>query len=294
MLTAFHDHPLAFLLVIAVLGLAVGSFLNVVIHRLPIMIKRAWVHECRAWLNAEDDQTESVARNDANQPYNLIMPRSQCPDCGHRITALENIPVFSYLALRGRCAECRAPISLQYPLIEALAAALSLTVAWRFGYSWEAIAALLFTWALIALAAIDLKTKLLPDSIILPMLWVGLLANTGDVFTNLQSSVLGAVFGYLSLWCVYHLFKFLTGKEGMGYGDFKLLAMVGAWTGWQALPLVVLLSSVVGATVGIGQIFVKGRDRNMPIPFGPYLAIAGWITLLWGPQIIQWYLRHMV
>lgn len=294
MLAFLQQHPAVFLLAISVLGLMVGSFLNVVIHRLPIMMRRAWADECREWLNEEDGQAASAANTEPEQPFNLIVPRSQCPNCGHKISALENVPVLSYLALRGRCAACRAPISLQYPLIEGLTALLSLTVAWRFGYGWETVAALLFTWALIALAVIDIHNKLLPDSITLPILWLGLLVNIGDLFTELESSVLGAVFGYLSLWSVYHLFRLLTGKEGMGYGDFKLLAMLGAWAGWQTLPLTILLSSALGAVVGIALIAIKGRDHNVPIPFGPYLAAAGWIALLWGPQITQWYLRHIV
>jgi leader peptidase (prepilin peptidase)/N-methyltransferase len=292
MLNVFQQHPAAFLLAIAIFGLIVGSFLNVVIHRLPIMMRRAWAQECREWLNA-DGHTGVAPSNESDRRYNLIVPRSQCPDCGHRITAKENIPVISYLSLRGRCAACGAPISLQYPLIEALTALLSLTVAWHFGYGWETVAALPLTWALIALAGIDFHTKLLPDSITLPMLWLGLVVNMGGLFTDLQSSVLGAACGYVSLWSVYHVFRLLTGKEGMGHGDFKLLAMLGAWSGWQTLPLVILLSSVVGAAVGIALIIIKGRDRSNPIPFGPYLAVAGWIAFLWGPQITQWYLRHM-
>lgn len=294
MLTALQDHPAVFLIAIAILGLVIGSFLNVVIYRLPIMMQRTWADECREWLSAAGSTAEIPSDKTFESPFNLVVPRSQCPACGHKITALENIPLISYLALRGRCAACRAPISPQYPIIEILTAILSLIVAWRFGYGWETSAALLFTWALIALSAIDFHVKLLPDAITLPSLWLGLLVNMTGLFTDLQASVLGAVCGYLSLWCVYHLFKLLTGKEGMGYGDFKLLAMLGAWMGWQMLPLTILLSSVVGATVGIALIIVKGRDRDNPIPFGPYLAAAGWIALLCGPQITQWYLRHLL
>jgi leader peptidase (prepilin peptidase) / N-methyltransferase len=291
MLAAFQDHPAVFVLAITLLGLAVGSFLNVVVHRLPVMLKRAWATECREWLNAQDNQPEQDA---VGEPYNLVTPRSQCPACGRRITAFENIPLLSYLALRGRCAACHTRISPRYPLVEGLTALLSFTVAWRYGYAWATLGALAFTWALIALSAIDLQTTLLPDSITIPWLWLGLLANTGGVFTNLHSSLLGAVFGYLVLWCIYHLFRLVTGKEGMGYGDFKLLAMIGAWTGWQALPLVILLSSAVGACVGIILMVMRGRDRNVPIPFGPYLAVAGWIALLWGDRISAWYLQQML
>jgi leader peptidase (prepilin peptidase) / N-methyltransferase len=293
MFSVFQTHPVIFLVSMTLLGLIVGSFLNVVIHRLPIMMQRGWEAECRAFFGETDGRQHSIeARPEA--AFNLIVPRSQCPHCGHDIRAVENIPVISYLALRGRCSQCHAPISAQYPAVEALTAALSLLAAWRYGYGWETLAALALTWALIALAGIDLKTKLLPDAITLPVLWLGLLANMAGLFTDLQSAVLGAVFGYLSLWGVYQLFKLLTGKEGMGYGDFKLLAMLGAWTGWQALPLIILLSSLVGAIVGVGLIAFKGRDRNIPIPFGPYLAAAGWIAFMWGPQITEWYLRQML
>lgn len=293
MLAVLEAHPAAFALTVAILSLAIGSFLNVVIHRLPIMMKRGWTDECREWLE-ENSQTKIPAGIKSDQPYNLIVPRSRCSTCGHQISVWENIPIISYLGLRGRCSACRTPISPQYPLVEALTAILSLIVAMHYGYGWQTIGALLFTWALIALAVIDLHTKLLPDSITLPMLWIGVLANVGGLFIDLQSSVLGAVCGYLSLWCVYHLFKLLTGKEGMGYGDFKLLAMLGAWGGWQTLPLIILLSSVVGAAFGLSLIVIKGRDRNIPMPFGPFLAVAGWVALLWGPQITEWYLLHML
>ncbi|MGH8501845.1 MAG: prepilin peptidase [Gammaproteobacteria bacterium] len=288
MLSQLQDNVWFFLLAAGLLGLAAGSFLNVVIHRLPIMMRRAWRRECQEWLNSKDGHIDTAAE----ERYNLLVPRSHCPNCGHRIGVLENIPIISFTALGGRCAKCHTPISRRYPLIEALTALLSIAVAWRFGFAWVTAAVLLFTWALIALAAIDLETKLLPDSITLPALWLGVLLNMGGVFTDLQSSVLGAIFGYLSLWFVYHVFKLLTGKEGMGFGDFKLLAMLGAWAGWQALPLIILLSSALGALVGVSLILLLGRDRNIPIPFGPYLAVAGWIALLWGAPITDWYLRH--
>lgn len=286
----FLNHPASFLVVVALFSLLVGSFLNVVIHRLPIMLRRQWASECRELLSLPGATNGGVA----TKPYNLILPRSACPACGHKITALENIPVISYLMLRGKCSECGAAISAQYPIVEALTGILSLVVAWRFGYSWETAGALALTWALIALSVIDLRTKLLPDLITLPFLWLGILINTGGLFTDLHSSVLGAVFGYLSLWSVYHVFRLLTGKEGMGYGDFKLLGMLGAWMGWQMLPLIILLSSLVGAIVGLSLILFRQHDRQIPIPFGPYLATAGWIALLWGEQITQAYLVFLL
>ncbi len=289
MLSVLQTHPIAFLAAATLLGLIVGSFLNVAIHRLPIMMKRAWAAECREFL-AEEGNLPSGQEEVTQIPYNLVTPRSHCPHCGHKIGVLENIPVISYLALRGRCTECRTRIPVQYPVVEIISALLSLVVALRYGFSWTSSAALVYTWTLIVLSAIDLRTQILPDSITLAGLWLGLLANTGGLFTDLESAVLGAVFGYLSLWSVYHLFKSLSGKEGIGYGDFKLLAMLGAWAGWQALLMIILLSSLVGAVVGIGLIVVKGRDRNIPIPFGPYLATAGWVILLWGPHVTEWYL----
>ena len=283
----FLSSPESFLVIVTILGLLVGSFLNVVIYRLPKMLNQQWRRDCQEWLS--DSNTESDSEK---HPLNLFTPGSHCPHCGHKITALENIPLISYLLQKGRCSECQAPISLQYPVIEALTAFLSLVVAWRFGYSWQTAAALLLSWALIVLSVIDLRTTLLPDIITVPFIWVGLLLNITESFTDLSSSVLGAVFGYLSLWCVYHIFRMITGKEGMGYGDFKLLAMLGAWLGWQSLPLIVILSSFLGAMIGIGLVLLKRHDKNIPIPFGPYLAGAGWIALLWGNQITDTYFSY--
>jgi leader peptidase (prepilin peptidase)/N-methyltransferase len=283
----FLNHPTIFLVVVTLLGLIVGSFLNVVIYRLPMIIKHQWSRECREWLSIDDEAT-----NEASRPFNLVTPRSECPKCGHKITAIENIPIISYLVLGGKCSECRTSISIQYPLVEALTAIFSLLVAWHFGYSWQTAAALLLTWALIALSVIDLQTKLLPDSITLPFVWLGLIVNTSHLFTGLGSSVWGAVAGYLSLWSIYQLFKLLTGKEGMGYGDFKLLALLGAWLGWQVLPLIIILSSIIGASTGIALLLVKGHDKNIPIPFGPYLALGGWVGILWGTQLTQAYLGY--
>lgn len=266
------------------LGLVVGSFLNVVIHRLPIMMERAWREQCRELLEQTEGESEG--------PFNLVVPRSRCPSCGHLIGALENIPLLSFLLQRGRCRHCGAAIGARYPFIEAFTALLTAAVVWHFGPTWEAAGAMLLTWALVALAFIDLDHHLLPDDITLPFLWLGLILALFGLFTDLQSAVLGAITGYLALWSIYHLFRLFTGKEGMGYGDFKLLAMLGAWMGWQQLPMVILFSSLVGAVVGISLILLRGHDRNIPIPFGPYLAAAGWLALLWGNDMANWYLGY--
>jgi len=276
---------------IGFLGLVVGSFLNVVIYRLPVMMQREWHTHC-AELSAESSDTTSPAAGEVEERFNLSTPRSRCPHCGHQITALENIPIFSYLWLRGRCSDCSASISLRYPTIEAVTALLSIAIAWHFGFSWQALTGLVFTWALIALTMIDFDHQLLPDSITLPLLWLGLLLSLWEFTVDSPTAIIGAVAGYLSLWAVYWAFKLITGKDGMGYGDFKLLAVLGAWMGWQMLPVIILLSSLVGAAVGISLILLRGRDRNIPIPFGPYLAAAGWIALLWGHDITQAYLQY--
>ncbi len=277
----FLREPLAFTLLAAVLGLFVGSFLNVVIHRLPRMMERDWLAQA-AELRGEEPP--------AQERFNLATPRSRCPHCGHLITALENIPVVSYLLLRGRCRHCDAPISRRYPVVELLSAALSGYAAWHFGFGLAALGAILFLWAMIALAFIDLDTQLLPDDLTLPLLWLGLAFNLGRTFTDLPSAVIGAMAGYLSLWSVYWLFKLATGKEGMGFGDFKLLAAIGAWLGWQLLPLTILFSSLVGAVVGIALIVLARHGRSVPIPFGPYLAAAGVLALFWGESITRAYL----
>ncbi|RMD71447.1 MAG: prepilin peptidase [Gammaproteobacteria bacterium] len=269
------------LLSAALLGLVVGSFLNVVIHRLPIMLERRWRRECATFLGQE---VEEGARLD------LLYPPSHCPHCGHRIKAGENIPLLSYLLLRGRCSACRAPISPRYPLVEFLTAALSVLVVWRFGPSLQAAFALPLVWALIALSFIDLDRQILPDEITLPVLWAGLLASLIPVFADPESSILGAAAGYLLLWGVYQAFRLLTGKEGMGYGDFKLLALLGAWLGWQALPLIILIASLAGSLVGIALILLKGHHRDTPIPFGPFLALGGFIALLWGQEIMRFWI----
>jgi leader peptidase (prepilin peptidase)/N-methyltransferase len=280
----FEQSPAFFITSITLLGALVGSFLNVVIHRLPLMMERQWRQQC-----AELDPQQTPA---AAETYNLAQPGSSCPHCGHKIRPWENIPVVSYLMLRGKCSGCGAHISLRYPIIEAVTATLSGFATWHFGFGWEAAAALLLTWILIPLTVIDIDHQLLPDSITLPFLWVGLLLNLSGTFTDINSAIIGAIAGYLTLWSVYWVFKLIHGKEGMGYGDFKLLALLGAWMGWQLLPLIILLSSLVGAVIGIGLILFRGRDHNIPIPFGPYLAIAGWIALYWGEAITSSYL-HM-
>lgn len=276
-------NPPVLLTFTGLLGLVVGSFLNVVIHRLPKMMEHDWRSQCAEFL-------DGVAPPEQQQPYNLVVPRSRCPNCNHQITALENVPVVSYLALRGRCSDCGWRIPLRYPAIELLTGLISIIVVWRFGLTVQAGGALLLSCALIALSFIDFDTQYLPDSITLPFLWLGLAFNVAGIYTTSQASVIGAIAGYLTLWSVFHLFRLITGKEGMGYGDFKLLALFGGWLGWSALPLIVLLSSVIGAVVGITLIALRGHDKNIPIPFGPYLAIAGWIALMWGNQLVDAYL----
>ncbi|HEY8607255.1 MAG TPA: A24 family peptidase [Noviherbaspirillum sp.] len=271
--------------VAAVFGLLIGSFLNVVIHRVPKMMQR---------------ESDNYVAQESGQPlphtdrYNLMAPRSACPHCGHQITALENIPVLSYIALRGRCVSCKAPISARYPAVELLTGLLSAALVWHFGSGIQGLATLLFAYLLVALTFIDADTQLLPDDLTLPLLWAGLLLNLNATFVPLSEAVIGAVAGYLVLWAVYWLFKLLTGKEGMGYGDFKLLAALGAWLGWKMLPVIILLSSLVGAVVGIALIVFARHGRNKPIPFGPYLALAGIIALFYGKELVQAYLGFPV
>ena len=275
--------PAVFPWVCGLLGLSFGSFLNVVIHRLPRIMENDWRDQCA--------ELQGLPVSSEREVLTLAMPRSRCPRCGHAITPLENIPVLSWIFLRGKCSACRAPISMRYPAVEALTALLSVSVALRFGMAWSAIGALVLVYSLIALAFIDFDTQYLPDTITLPLIWAGLLFNLFDTYVPLRSAVVGAMAGYLSLWSVYWIFKLCTGKEGMGYGDFKLLAALGAWFGWQALPAIILLSSLVGAVVGIGLIVMASRGRDIPIPFGPYLASAGLVTLFWGNELIRFYLR---
>jgi leader peptidase (prepilin peptidase)/N-methyltransferase len=281
MIQILSNHPSLFITLAVLFGLMAGSFLNVVIHRLPKMMERSWKAQC-AELNGQPVPSQSA--------YNLVVPRSACPACGHQINALQNIPVVSYLLLDGKCASCKTPISPRYPLVETLTGILAGFIAWRFGLGWLTLAAFFLAASLIALTFIDFDTQLLPDDITLPLLWIGLLFNLNGGFTTIRSAVIGAMAGYLALWSIYWLFKLVTGKEGMGYGDFKLLAAIGAWFGWQLLPAVILLSSLAGSIVGIAMIVVAKQGRNVPIPFGPYLALGGIAALFWGPQLAQLYL----
>jgi len=287
------EFPIAFVTALFLFALLIGSFLNVVIHRLPIMMERDWREQC-----AELAATPSTALPEGR--FDLVVPSSRCPSCGAQITPIQNIPVLSYLWLRGKCGHCRARISARYPAIELLTAVSTALVGWRFGFGWEAAAATLMTWSLIAITFIDIDHQIIPDSISLPLVWAGLtlslfhpMDGSDVLFIDPRTSIVGALAGYLSLWSVYHLFRIVTGKEGMGYGDFKLLAALGAWLGWQMLPMIILLSAVVGAIIGIALILFRRHDRNVPIPFGPYLAAAGWIAMLYGNQVMDFYLGYM-
>jgi leader peptidase (prepilin peptidase)/N-methyltransferase len=285
LLQLLESSPPLLYVTVAILGLVIGSFLNVVIYRLPIILDRNWSRQCHELLETESSRLQD------GQAFNLVIPASRCLKCGHRIKVWENIPILSYLIIRGRCTACGTRISARYPAIELVTAILSVITVVHFGYTLAALAALGFTWAIIPLCMIDYDRQLLPDSITLPLLWAGLTLSLIDVFTDSHSSIIGALAGYLSLWGLYHLFKLTTGKEGMGYGDFKLLAAIGAWTGWQILPVVVLFSSVVGALTGILLLLFKVHERGKPVPFGPFLASAGWISLLWGEGILRLYLQ---
>jgi leader peptidase (prepilin peptidase)/N-methyltransferase len=286
----FTEAPAFFVAVAFAFALMIGSFLNVVIYRLPIMMQREWRDQC-------EELKDNLPSDLPEGRFNLVVPRSRCPSCGQLIKAWQNIPVLSYLLLSARCANCQKSISMRYPLIEMLTAVLAAWCAWHFGVSWEALMAIGLTCALVAVSLIDVDHQLIPDSIVLPLLWVGLImslfhpvAGAGTLFIAPADAIIGAVAGYLSLWSVYQLFKMVTGKEGMGYGDFKLLAALGAWLGWQSLHIIILMSAVVGAIIGIAMIVLRGRDRQMPIPFGPYLAAAGWITMLYGDALWNAYL----
>ena len=286
MFELLSDSPAVFVIVSMAIALIIGSFLNVVIYRLPLMMERDWREQCAELAGREPAAVPREGR------FNLVVPRSCCPHCGHGITALENIPVISYFVLRGKCSNCSQPISARYPIVEAATAVLVGITAWRFGVGWEAVAGAVLTLYLIPITMIDYDHQLIPDAVVLPLLWIGLVisllhpvAGAGTLFLSPRDAIVGAAAGYLSLWAVYQLFKLITGKEGMGYGDFKLLAALGAWLGWQQLPMIILMSAVVGAVVGGILIVFRGRDRQLPIPFGPYLAAAGWITMLWGDEI---------
>lgn len=272
-----------FAVCVGFVGLLIGSFLNVVIYRLPKMLMRDWRMQAREVLDLPEQA-------DA-EPFNLILPNSSCPHCGHEIKPWENIPLVSWLLLRGKCSGCKEAISIRYPLVELACGLFSAVIAWQFGVSWEALAMLVLTWGLLSMSLIDADHQILPDVIVLPLLWLGLILNSFGFFTSLSDALWGAVIGYMSLWSIFWLFKLITGKEGMGYGDFKLLALIGAWGGWQVLPLTILLSSVLGAVIGIIILRLQRNGYNKPIPFGPYLAAAGWLALIWGEQITSRYLH---
>ena len=289
-MTLFYNNPTYFYSFVAVLSLLIGSFLNVVIYRFPKMLEQGWYLECREFL--ADEVSDIPAKEIA--PVTLSTPNSTCPSCGHGIKFYENIPVLSWLFLKGKCSQCKNTISVRYPIIEAVTSLLSVVIAYKYGVTEQTCYLLILTWGLVALTMIDFDTMLLPDQITLPLLWLGLLININGTFIPLEQSVIGAAVGYLSLYCIFWLFKLITGKEGMGYGDFKLVAVFGAWMGWQLLPVLILMASLVGAIVGLSLIAFKGHQREQAIPFGPYLAVAGWITLLWGEGIWQWYLGFIL
>jgi len=286
LLIIFQDSPWFFYIIVGILGLIVGSFLNVVIYRLPIMVENTWKKQCHELLAIEQP-------NLLKPSFNLVWPSSHCPTCNHVIRVYENIPILSYLFLKGKCAHCNTGISMRYPLIEGLSAIFTLLAAWQFGPTLVLVPVLIFTWSMLVLAVIDFNTQYLYDDITLPILWLGLLCNIFGMFTDLPSAIIGAMTGYLSLWSIFHLFKMVTGKEGMGAGDFKLFAAFGAWMGWQALPIIILLSSVVGAVLGSIFLLTQQKDRNTLIPFGPFLAGAGWLTLVWQTEVLNLYYRWL-
>lgn len=288
-LAFFQQSPTAFNTFVVLLSLIIGSFLNVVVYRLPKMMHNGWYAECREFL--ADELVDTLPKETA--PLTLSTPDSTCPKCEHKIRFYENIPVISWLFLKGKCSQCKNSISIRYPLVEASTALLSIVVAFQYDVSIETLLLLVLTWGLVCLTLIDFDHMLLPDQIVMPLLWLGLLVNVNDTFVTLSDAVIGAAVGYMSLFSVFWLFKLLTGKEGMGHGDFKLFALFGAWIGWQLLPILILMASVVGAVVGISLMLFKNHQREQAIPFGPYLAIAGWITILWGEGIWSWYLLQI-
>jgi leader peptidase (prepilin peptidase) / N-methyltransferase len=290
LIAVFQQTPALAIVAGFLFSLLVGSFLNVVIHRVPLMLERQWAEQAAEFTSATPDQLVPAATAGVDgkyQRFNLITPRSRCPHCGHQITALENIPIFSWMVLKGKCAQCKAPISARYPAVELLTGLMGAIAIAFFGATWAGLGALILTWMLIALTFIDFDTQLLPDDMTLPLLWIGLIFNLGGVFAPIKDAVIGAILGYMLLWSIYWLFKLITGKEGMGYGDFKLLAALGAWFGWQQIPAIILLSSVVGATVGIALMVAAKRGKEIPIPFGPYLAGAGFLTLYFSKPLGQ-------
>lgn len=292
-ITFLNNNPAFLSGVVFFFGLMFGSFFNVVIYRLPIMLHQEWLENCRDFIKESygklPQALESNPETIPSEKYTLASPDSTCPHCGHRIRWYENIPVLSYLFLKGKCSNCKQGISIRYPIIELVTALLSGFIAFKLGFSWEMGAALIFTWCLICLTMIDADTQLLPDQITLPLLWLGLLVNLNGLFVSLHDAVIGAIAGYLLLWSVYWAFKLATGKEGMGFGDFKLLAALGAWMGWQLIPLIVVLSAFTGAVIGISLMLIKGNSKSAPMAFGPYLAVAGWIAFFWGGTIMDSY-----
>lgn len=285
LIQSLEQSAIFFYLSVAILGLIVGSFLNVVVYRLPIMLQKSWRNDCLNFLEQENSTTETT------ETFNLSTPRSRCPSCQHPISAIENIPILSYIFLKGRCKSCESSISIRYPVVELATCVLSIMIAVQFGVTFQTGVALIFTWLLICLTLIDFDTQLLPDSITLPLLWFALFISLFNIFVDPTTAIIGALAGYLSLWSVFWLFKLATGKEGMGYGDFKLLAAIGALLGWQMLPLVVMLSAFVGAVIGLTMMVCKGLDKNSPIPYGPYLSVAAFIALLWGDKINSIYIQ---
>ena len=295
-LDLLQSNPSLLIMFCAILGLLVGSFLNVVIYRVPVMLQREWRQQCCEFLELDESTVSKEGTAEQHKVFNLAKPESHCPKCNAPVKAWQNIPIVSYLLLRGRCSSCKTSISIRYPIIEGVTGILSALVAWQFGPTWHTLALLVLTWCLISLTMIDFDHQLLPDNITIPLLWLGLMVNTflPETAVSPRDALIGAAVGYLSLWSVYWLFKILTGKEGRGYGDFKLLAALGAWMGWQPILLIIILSSLVGAVIGIVMLVALGRDRNVPIPFGPYLAGAGFIALLWGDNFMSLYLNAMV
>ncbi|MGX9461534.1 prepilin peptidase [Shewanella sp. A14] len=300
-ISLMNQYPWVFITISFVFAATIGSFINVVIHRLPVMMKREWQSECNFYLNEyHPDIVKQVGNERLNKAidpypakYNLVVPGSACPKCKANIKPWHNLPIWGWLSLRGKCANCKTAISVRYPIIELLTGILIATLAWHFGPTWQFFYASILTFFLVALTGIDLDEMLLPDQLTLPILWLGIMINLKGIYASPEDAIIGAAAGYLSLWSVFWLFKLVTGKEGMGYGDFKLLAVFGAWLGWQMLPLIILLSSLVGAVVGITMIIAKKLNKGNPIPFGPYIAAAGWIALIWGQDILNWYLSTL-
>jgi len=282
LLAILQQSPLFLIIVVGIFSLLIGSFLNAAIYRIPVMLEREWDDECDAHINQNNPDFVPKER----ERFNLFVPRSICPTCNHKISSLENIPVLSYLVLKGKCRGCKTGISIQYPLVEIATALISMLIAWKFGYGWQMVSLLVFTWTLITLGMIDAKTMLLPDNLTLPLMWLGLIVNYNNLFISLEQAVLGAIIGYMSLWIVFQVFRLLTKKDGMGFGDFKILAAIGAWGGWRILPFTIFASALLGAVIGIIMMKVRKQKDSQPIPYGPWLALAGLIGMIWRDEII--------